>query len=95
MIATRVAYPEEFERIVAFYRDSGYGPAINPADVIVSLREGYYCGSRFFSAMVNVASTHGSLTRRGSTAFALSNHSALPPRLRLDDLRPYVASPGH
>ena len=62
----------------------------NPADVIVSLKEGYYTGSGFFSAMVSVASTHGALTQRGSTTFAVSNHVALPPTLRVEDLARWV-----
>jgi hypothetical protein len=79
-------YPDPLHRIwLAFH-----GLVQNPADVIVSLKEGYFTGSGFFSAMVTVASTHGGLTRRGSTTFALSNHVELPPTLRLEELAAWV-----
>jgi hypothetical protein len=79
-------YPDPLWRIWFAFN----GLAQNSADVIVSLREGFFCGSRFFSALVDVASTHGALTRRGSTTFAMSNHTSLPPLLRVEDLGQYV-----
>ncbi len=79
-------YPDPLYRIWLAFN----GLVRNPADVIVSLKEGYYTGSGFFSAMVTVASTHGALTQRGSTTFAVSNHVALPPELRVEDLATWV-----
>ena len=79
-------YPDPLWRIWFAFN----GLAHNSADVIVSLREGFFCGSGFFSALVDVASTHGALTRRGSTTFATSNHAPLPPLLRVEDLGRYV-----
>ncbi|UCG17470.1 MAG: hypothetical protein JSV19_05455 [Phycisphaerales bacterium] len=79
-------YPDPLWRIWLAFN----GLVHNSADVIVSLREGSFCGSGFFAAMVDVASTHGALTHRGSTTFALSNHTSLPPLLRVQDLGRYV-----
>lgn len=60
MVGTREAYPGEFERIAAFYRDNGYGPAISPADVIVvAENEGALCGA------VRMCDEHGVLVLRG------------------------------
>jgi hypothetical protein len=79
-------YPDPLRRIwVAFH-----GLVQNPADVLVSFREGYFCGSKLFSLVVDVASTHGSLSRRGAITFALSNHAPLPPLMRIEDLAPFV-----
>jgi hypothetical protein len=77
-------YPDPLHRIwCAFER----GVLVeNPADVLVSLKEGHACGSRFFSALVKVASTHGALSQTGSTTFIMSNAIPLPPVIRMDDV---------
>ncbi len=49
-----------------------FGLVENPPDVIVSLKDGYYFGSKGFAGFVDVASTHGSLNRNNSTAFIMS-----------------------
>ncbi|MEW6198432.1 MAG: hypothetical protein AB1601_07195 [Planctomycetota bacterium] len=78
-------YPDPLRRLwEAFHRQ-----ALNPPDVIANLRDGACHGSRFFYAMVGtVASTHGSLNRMNSTAFALTMLGELPPALRTKDLLP-------
>ncbi|MCD6303791.1 MAG: hypothetical protein J7M21_02375, partial [Planctomycetes bacterium] len=58
----------------------------DPADVIASLADGYYSGSRGFSAFAKVASTHGSLNRRNSTAFIMSTAGPLPPVMHSRDI---------
>lgn len=79
-------YPDPVRRIwIAFH-----GLVQNPADVLASFREGYFCGSKLFSLVVDVASTHGSLSRRGAVTFALSNHTPLPPLMRIEDLASFV-----
>ncbi len=65
----------------------------NPADLLVSLKEGYACGSKFFAALCPVESTHGSLSRRSSTAFVMSNAVSLPRCLPLDGVIDLVARP--
>jgi len=65
MVVTREAYPGEFERIAAFYRDTGYTPPISPADVIVVAEaaevenEGALCGA------VRLCDEHSVLVLRG------------------------------
>ncbi len=44
----------------------------NPADLLLSLQDGYYFGSRRFDWFVRLRSTHGSLTARSSTGFLMS-----------------------
>jgi hypothetical protein len=79
-------YPDALWRIWFAFN----GLVENPADVIASLHAGYFCGSGFFSSLVDVASTHGSLARRSSTTFVLSNQTRFPPVLRAEDLGPVV-----
>lgn len=58
----------------------------DPADVIVSLKNNYYSGSRNLNIWVKVASTHGSLNRQNSTTFIMSTAGKLPPILRSRDV---------
>ena len=58
----------------------------NPPDVIISLADGWYSGSRSLDRFVDVASTHGSLNRTNSTTFILSTTGPLPPLLRSSDV---------
>ncbi|HUT58484.1 MAG TPA: hypothetical protein VNA25_11625 [Phycisphaerae bacterium] len=60
--------------------------AQNVPDVILSLADGYYSGSKSFGGAVNVASTHGGLNRSNSTAFIMSTAGALPPFMRSRDV---------
>lgn len=78
-------YPDPLARIWEAFHDL----ADNPADVIVSLRDGACHGSRFFHAMVGtMASTHGSLNARNSTTFVLTMLGPLPPALRTREVLP-------
>lgn len=58
----------------------------NPPDVIVSLGDAYYSGSTSFAAQVKVASTHGGLNYKNSTAFIMSTIGPLPEVLRSADV---------
>jgi len=58
----------------------------NPPDVIVSLEDKYYSGSRSFGGSVKVASTHGSLNSRNSLTFIMSTAGPLPAFLRSADI---------
>jgi len=46
----------------------------NPADVLVSLLDGYYIGWSAFEYIVKLAATHGNAMRASSTAFLMSTH---------------------
>lgn len=57
--------------------------AQNIPDVIISLDDKYYSGSKEFADMVkNVASTHGGLNRSNSTAFIMTSVGEIPPIMR-------------
>lgn len=60
MITTREAWPDEFERIVAFYQSEGYEPAIRPVDaIVVAENDGEMCGT------ARLCIEHGKLVLRG------------------------------
>jgi len=45
----------------------------NRASLLVSLRDGYHYGSKFFDRLVTLRSTHGSLRRTSMTGFFMRN----------------------
>lgn len=59
-MVTRKAHSEEFQRIVDFYRDNDYEPAISPSDVIVVAENDHtLCGA------VRLCEEHDTLVLRG------------------------------
>jgi Type I phosphodiesterase / nucleotide pyrophosphatase len=60
------------------------------ADVLVSLRDGYYYGDSFFSRLARLAATHGNALRASSTAFLMSTHRTLPAFVRADEAQPLL-----
>jgi hypothetical protein len=55
---------------------------LNPANVLVSLKDGYHYGSTFFNRLVTLRSTHGSLYTTQMTGFVMRNG---PPQVRTID----------
>lgn len=60
------------------------------ADVLVSLRDGYYYGWSPFARLTRLAATHGNALRPSSNAFLMSTHRTLPPFVRADDAQPVL-----
>jgi hypothetical protein len=78
-------YPDPLPRVWEAF----HGLVDTPPDVLVSLRDGSCFGSQFFYAMIGkVGSTHGSLSRRDSTAFVMTTLGDLPPAMRSSDVLP-------
>ena len=78
-------YPDPLSRIWLGFR----GLVEKPADLIITLKDGYFHGSNFFHAAVGVpASTHGSLNRINSVTFAMTMLGDLPAAMRLEDILP-------
>ena len=77
-------YPDPLHRIWCAFEPGSL--VENPAGLLVSLEEGYACGSKFFSALIPVKSTHGALSGGSSTTFIMSNAISLPSALRVDDV---------
>jgi N-acetylglutamate synthase-like GNAT family acetyltransferase len=76
VVTTRKTRPEEFERIVAFYRDHDYKPAISPADVfVVAENEGALCG------VARLNDEHGVLVLRGMRVRADMRRQGIGTRL--------------
>jgi hypothetical protein len=68
-----------------------YAPRVgHTADVLVSLRDGYYYGDSIFSRLARLAATHGNALRASSTAFLMSTHRTLPAYVRADEAQPLL-----
>jgi hypothetical protein len=63
---------------------------VHPANVIVSLADGWHYGSSLFDALANMKGTHGSATSDASVGFVASNVDPLPWTLRADEVYPYL-----
>ncbi len=57
------------------------------ADILVSLKDGYYYGWSPFGRFVRLAATHGNALQSSSNAFLMSTHRQLPPYVRADDAK--------
>ncbi len=69
-----------------------HGLVENTPDVLISMQDGYYCGSGTMSFFVDLIGVHGNL-RPGSThGFVMSTAAVLPDVVRMDDLRAELAA---
>ncbi len=57
------------------------------ADILVSLKDGYYYGWSPFGRFVRLAATHGNALQSSSNAFLMSTHRQLPTFVRADDAK--------
>ncbi len=57
------------------------------ADILISLKDGYYYGWSPFGRMIRLAATHGNALQSSSNAFLMSTHRELPKCVRADDAR--------
>jgi hypothetical protein len=60
------------------------------ADILISLKDGYYYGWSPFGRFVRLAATHGNALRASSTAFMMSTHRTLPQYVRADEAQPLL-----
>jgi hypothetical protein len=57
------------------------------ADILISLKDGYYYGWSPFGRFVRLAATHGNALQSSSNAFLMSTHRHFPPFVRADDAK--------
>ena len=57
------------------------------ADVLLSLKDGYYYGWTPFGRFVRLAATHGNALQASSNAFLMSTHRQFAPFVRADDAK--------
>jgi hypothetical protein len=64
--------------------------AVNIADVVISMADGYYYGDRSFEKFVKLNGTHGGLSREGTDSFLMSTAFEAPAYCRLDEVLPVI-----
>ena len=57
------------------------------ADILISLKDGYYYGWSPFGRFVRLYATHGNALQSSSNAFLMSTHRHLPQYVRADDAK--------
>jgi hypothetical protein len=68
-----------------------YGQQVgHAADVLVSLKDGYYYGDSIFSRLARLQATHGNALRSSTNAFLMSTHREFPTFVRAHDARPHL-----
>lgn len=76
-------YPDGVHRLWRAF----HGLICHTPDVMVSIKDGYHSGSAAMSDIRSLAAAHGNLGRDSSYGFAMTMAGALPPVLRMEDLR--------
>ncbi len=81
-------YPDALARIWRCY----HGLVENPANLLLTIKDGWFTGKRSFAKMINVASTHGSLNWKNSVTFfmTMKKLNPRPNALRIKDVRNYI-----
>lgn len=76
--------------VVNIYRSLFSARVQHTADILISLRDGYYYGWSPFGRMVRLAATHGNALASSSNAFLMSTHRDLPECVQADDARQWL-----
>lgn len=80
-------YPDALANLYASLNAPRVG---HTADVLVSLRDGYYYGDSLFSRLARIAATHGNALRASTSAFLMSTHRSFPTHVRADEAKPLL-----
>jgi hypothetical protein len=75
-------YPDPLARLWRTFN----GMVKYPADLVLTIQDGWFTGDPGFAGTGKVASTHGSLKQRDSVTFAMSTVRPLPKAIRIGNL---------
>jgi hypothetical protein len=64
-----------------------HGLTDHTPDVLLSIADGFHCGSEFMSKQIDLRSAHGGLTRLSSSGFVMTTTGRVAPVIRMEDLR--------
>lgn len=62
----------------------------NPADIVISLADGYFAGDPALTKWVNLGGTHGGLSRASTVSFLMSSAFAAPEYVRPQEVLPLI-----
>ncbi len=75
-------YPDAVHRLWRAF----HGLIANQPQVVVSVEDGYHCGSAFMSELIDLAAAHGNLGEVSSSGFAMTTMGSLPRVVRMENL---------
>lgn len=75
-------YPDAIHRLWRAF----HGLVENQPDVLISVKDGWHCGSSTLALFMQMAATHGNLRHDSSGGFVMSTLGTLPPVLRIAEL---------
>ncbi len=70
--------------------ESLYGDVRNPADIVISLADGYFYGDPSLTKWVTLIGTHGGLSRESSVSFLMSSAFVAPRYIRTGRILPVI-----
>ncbi|OWY71814.1 hypothetical protein B7486_09140 [cyanobacterium TDX16] len=76
-------YPDALHRLWRAF----HGLMVNPPDVMISVQDGWHCGSALMTKLVDVSAAHGSLNADSSGGFVMTTNGPLPQVIRMEALR--------
>lgn len=83
-------YPDAVARLWRAF----HGLMVHTPDVMLTVRDGWHCGSKFMTAVFNLQAAHGNLGGPGSCGFAMTTCGPLPPVMRMNDLAQALRTQG-
>jgi hypothetical protein len=78
-------YPDLRRRL----EEAAHNHTVHPANVFVSLKDGWHYGSRLFEFLADMKGTHGSARASSTLGFVASNTDRLPETLRAEEVYPW------
>lgn len=82
--------PDEYPMLRERVRRALADHTRNPADVLVSLQDGWHHGGAIFDRLVRIQGTHGSARYSSSVGFLASNVERTPPWIAADEAYPWL-----
>lgn len=76
------AYPDAVYRLWRAF----HGLVVNTPQILVSVQDGYHCGSPTQSSLIRLTAAHGNLRPMSSLGFAMTMAGQLPPAIRMANL---------
>lgn len=93
----RATLDHEWPNAPARIWDAFHHQTVSPPSVMLSLKDGYYCGKPEYERFITMASTHGGLNQINSATFVMSSvygvARSVPHRRIMQDLLMYSAPP--
>ncbi|MHC4797483.1 MAG: hypothetical protein ACYTF1_12640 [Planctomycetota bacterium] len=83
-------YPDALYRLWRAF----HGLIAHTPQVLVSVKDGWHCGSPAISGITNLAGAHGNLNSPSSSGFIMTSAGQLPPVMRMENAKEFLIQAG-